>query len=103
MEALERLGRKCQLIIVTNSNRLFVGVLAQPVIRYFDHVFSTTLDFGLLKKNPDAYRRVCIEPSEMVHVGDRVLDDFNLHGVWVLMPIFSTDKTHVLVFQSSIK
>jgi len=80
VEALERLGRRYQLIIVTNSNRLFVDVLAQPVIRYFDHVFSTTSDFGLLKKNPDAYRRVCmalgIEPSEMVHVGDRVLDDF---------------------------
>lgn len=80
MEALEKLSRKYRLIVVTNSNRLFVDVLAQPIIRYFDRVFSTTSDFGLLKKNPEAYRRVCmavgVAPSQMVHIGDRVRDDF---------------------------
>jgi len=80
LTVLEKLSRKYRLIIVTNSNRLFVEVLAQPVISYFSHVFSTTSDFGLLKRNPEAYRKVCeavdVTPSEIVHIGDRVQDDF---------------------------
>jgi len=80
LTVLERLSRYFRLIMVTNSNRLFVEVLAQPLIRYFSRVFSTTSDFGLLKRNPEAYRMVCkaidVGPFEMVHIGDRVQDDF---------------------------
>ncbi|MEM2440064.1 MAG: HAD family hydrolase [Candidatus Bathyarchaeia archaeon] len=79
-EVLEKLSRKYRLIIVTNSDRLFINALAQPVLRYFDRVFSTTSEFRLLKRNPEAYERVCeamkVTPSEMVHVGDRLPDDF---------------------------
>lgn len=80
VEVLEKLSQKYRLIIVTNSNKPFVEVLAKPIIRYFDRTFSTTSEFGLLKKNPETYRKVCetldVVPSEMVHVGDRLQDDF---------------------------
>lgn len=80
VEALEELSHKYRLIMITNSNRLFVDVLAQPIIHYFDQVFSTTSEFGLLKRNPETYRKVCevmgVALFEMVHVGDRLHDDF---------------------------
>jgi putative hydrolase of the HAD superfamily len=80
LNVLKRLSQKFRLIIVTNSNRLFIDVLAQPIIQYFDHTFSATSDLGLLKKNPETYRRICevinVAPSEIVHVGDRLQDDF---------------------------
>ncbi|MEM0058657.1 MAG: HAD family hydrolase [Candidatus Bathyarchaeia archaeon] len=80
VEALGELSRKYRLIMITNSNRLFVDILAQPIIHYFDRVFSTTSEFGLLKRNPETYRKVCevmgVAPFEIVHVGDRLHDDF---------------------------
>lgn len=80
MEVLKKLSQKYRLIIITNSHRLFVEALTCPMTRYFEHVFSTTSEFGLLKGNPDTYRRVCeainVAPHEVAHVGDRVHDDF---------------------------
>ncbi|MEM2440315.1 MAG: HAD family hydrolase [Candidatus Bathyarchaeia archaeon] len=77
---LEKLSQKYRLIVVTNSNQLFVDALAQPIIRYFERAFSTTSEFGMLKKNPETYNKVCealgVAPSEVVHVGDRLQDDF---------------------------
>jgi len=80
VEVLGKLNQKYRLVIVTNSNRPFIEILAKPIIHYFERVFSTTSDFGLLKKNPETYKKVCealdVTPSEMAHVGDRLQDDF---------------------------
>ena len=82
LKELKRRGFK--LIIVTNARREFVDMeLAQLEIRdYFEHVFSSTSDFGLVKKATDLYEKVCaaceIFPSEMVHVGDDRYFDFEV-------------------------
>ena len=76
--------RGFRLIIVTNARREFV----EPELRkteienYFDRVFSSTSDFGVVKKTVNLYQRVCsvleISPQEMVHVGDDRNFDFNI-------------------------
>jgi putative hydrolase of the HAD superfamily len=80
MEVLKILSRNFQLILTTNSNMMFIKVLAKDVAHFFNRIFSATSDFGLLKKNPETYRRICmamgVKPWEVAHVGDRLLDDF---------------------------
>lgn len=68
-------------IIVSNARREFVDLEIERTDtgRYFESVFSSTSDFGLVKKSVKVFRRVCsicaIQPQEMVHVGDdRVFD-----------------------------
>jgi len=82
LEELKQRGFR--LIIVTNARREFV----EPELRkaeienYFDHVFSSTSDFGVVKKTVNLYQRVCsvleISPQEMVHVGDDRNFDFDV-------------------------
>jgi putative hydrolase of the HAD superfamily len=80
IDVLEKLSRKFKLIVITNSSRLFVNVLTDKIAHYFSRIFSATSDFGLLKKNPESYQRICqalnVKPWEMVHIGDRLQDDF---------------------------
>jgi HAD superfamily hydrolase (TIGR01549 family) len=68
-------------IIVSNARREFVDLEIErtDIGRYFESVFSSTSDFGLVKKSVKVFRRVCSIcdslPEEMVHVGDdRVFD-----------------------------
>jgi putative hydrolase of the HAD superfamily len=76
--------RGFKLIIVTNARREFVDMeLGQLKIRdYFEHVFSSTSDFGLIKKAINLYEKVCdacgVLPNEMVHVGDDQYFDFEV-------------------------
>lgn len=80
IEVLETLRPSFRLILTTNSNALFIKVLANDIAHYFSNIFSATSDFGLLKRNPETYRRICkivgVKPCEMAHVGDRLLDDY---------------------------
>ena len=84
-EVLTRLKRQgFRLIIVTNARREFADMEIEKtsIGRYFERVFSATSDFGLIKKAPDIYERVCsiceIVPKEMVHVGDDECFDFEV-------------------------
>lgn len=68
-------------IIVSNARREFVDLEIErtDIGCYFESVFSSTSDFGLVKKSVKVFRKVCsicgIPPQEMVHVGDdRVFD-----------------------------
>jgi HAD superfamily hydrolase (TIGR01549 family) len=73
-----------RLIIVTNARREFADleIKKTKIGRYFEQVFSATSDFGLIKKNPDIYKKVCdickITPREMIHVGDDERFDFEV-------------------------
>jgi len=73
-----------RLIIVTNARREFVELELRKteIENYFDRVFSSTSDFGLVKKTVNLYRRVCsileISPEEMIHVGDDRNFDFHV-------------------------
>jgi FMN phosphatase YigB (HAD superfamily) len=73
-----------RLIVVTNARREFVDLeLEKTGIRhFFEHVFSSTSDFGLIKKTVRLYQRVCsicdVSPGEMIHVGDDQCFDFDV-------------------------
>jgi len=72
------------LIIVTNARREFADMEIEKtqIGRYFERVFSATSDFGLIKKTPDLYEKVCsiceVTPKEMVHAGDDQCFDFEV-------------------------
>jgi len=76
--------RDFKLIIVTNARREFVELELRKteIENYFDRVFSSTADFGLVKKTVNLYQRVCnileISPEEMIHVGDDRNFDFHV-------------------------
>jgi putative hydrolase of the HAD superfamily len=76
--------RGVRLVIVTNARKEFVDVELGKVRieNCFEHVFSSTSDFGLIKKTVNLYRRICsildIFPQEMIHVGDDRNFDFNV-------------------------
>jgi putative hydrolase of the HAD superfamily len=73
-----------RLIIVTNARREFADLEIEKtkIGPYFERVFSATSDFGLIKKTPDIYKKVCsiceVTPKEMVHVGDDQCFDFEV-------------------------
>jgi len=87
-EVIEVLNElKCmglRLIIVTNARREFADLEIEntKIGPYFEQIFSVTSDFGLIKKTPDIYKKVCgickITPREMIHVGDDERFDFEV-------------------------
>jgi HAD superfamily hydrolase (TIGR01549 family) len=82
VHVLEELKEEHQLILTSNATREFIDVElgAAGLLGYFGQVFSSTSDFGQVKKTPDVYLKVCqavgIQPREMVHVGDHRHFDF---------------------------
>ena len=76
--------RGLRQIVVSNARREFVDLELERTNfkRYFDHVFSATSDFGLIKKSVDTFQKVCsicrVKPEEMVHVGDDLFFDFEV-------------------------
>jgi len=84
-KVLEELKQKgFRLIIVTNASSEFVELELRKtkMKNYFEHVFSSTSDFGLVKKTVNLYQRVCsileVSPQEMIHVGDDRNFDFDV-------------------------
>src|SRR5271157_2164017 len=65
-----------RMIVLTNARREFADVELETtqITRYFEHVFSATSDFGLIKNTVAAYFKMCdicnVSPLEVVHVGD---------------------------------
>lgn len=82
LEEFRHVGFK--LIIVTNARREFADLELEKtkIERYFERVFSATSDFGLIKKTPSLYEKVCsiceVTPNEMIHVGDDQCFDFEV-------------------------
>ncbi len=82
-EVFEKLREKgFRLIVVSNAHREFVDLEIEKtrINGYFQHIFSSTSDFGLLKNDPRLYRKICticqVSPQQMIHVGDDCLFDF---------------------------
>lgn len=82
-EALHELKeRGFRLLVITNAQRLFAHLELKKtgIEDCFERVFSSTSDFGLVKKTEILYQRVCglleVSPREMVHVGDDWNFDF---------------------------
>ena len=84
-EVLQQLrDQGLRVIGVTNARREFVDLeLEKTKIRhYFERVFSSTSDFGLIKKSVSLYRKVCricdVSPDEVIHVGDDQRFDYEV-------------------------
>ena len=84
-EILKKLTRSgYRLIILTNARREFVDLETERTgIRdYFERVFSSPSDFGLIKNGTSIYEKVCtaceVSPNNMIHVGDDQEFDFEV-------------------------
>ena len=79
---LERLSQAHKLIVTTNASKEFfdIELEAAGLKGYFASIFSSTSDFGEVKKTPGIYLKICqslgIKPEEMAHLGDHRLFDF---------------------------
>ena len=77
---LKDLGKNHKLIVSSNSSREFLKLELEKLDRHFHRVYSATSDFHQVKKTNQVYEEICrlldVKPSEMVHVGDLLEDDF---------------------------
>lgn len=83
-EVLASLGQHRRLVVISNATREFIEIElgATRLMERFNAVFSSTSDFGRVKKTPDVYEGVCsilgVRPETLVHVGDHELFDFDV-------------------------
>jgi putative hydrolase of the HAD superfamily len=98
-DVLEMLREKgFSLIIVTNARREFADLELEKtkILPYFERVFSSTSDFGLIKNAVSVYRKVCsicdVLPDKVVHVGDDRRFDFDVPSKLGIMA-FYLDRT----------
>lgn len=83
LPALRSLSEEYVLIVVSSAERKFLDVKldAEGIRKYFTHVFSVPSDFRTRRKSAQVFgeitTRLDIEPSEMLHVGDRKAEDYN--------------------------
>ncbi len=80
IDVLEELGEDYELVVSSNAARDFLDIEVEKIKHYFSHIFSSTSDFGEVRKTPDFYSKLCeilkVKPSEIVHVGDHWNFDF---------------------------
>jgi len=83
-DVLNRLAERYSLIVLSNAAREFIEVEMREggLAGYFDLVVSATSDFGLVKKSPEFYRRICellgVHPQQLIHVGDHWEFDYQI-------------------------
>ncbi|MCX8181828.1 MAG: HAD family hydrolase [Candidatus Methanomethyliaceae archaeon] len=79
IEVLEKLKDVYDLVIISNSSRLFLDITTRPLQRYFKHIYSTLSDLKMMK-DTQAYLEICrllsTTPSQMAHVGDSMELDY---------------------------
>jgi putative hydrolase of the HAD superfamily len=79
MDVLEGLKERFNLIVISNSSRLFLEISIEPLKKYFKHICSTLSDLGMMK-DTSAYTAVCnrmgINPCEVAHIGDSLELDY---------------------------
>jgi len=82
ISVLNELSHSYELVVTTNAYQEFFDIElgASGLSGYFTKIFSSTSDFGEVKKTPEVYLKICynlgIKPEEMAHVGDHRLFDF---------------------------
>lgn len=81
-DVLERLSERYMLIASSNAPRIFLEESIKDLCGYFEHTFSSTTDFAMVKKSQAFYSTVFdilgIGPEEMVHVGDHFEFDYEV-------------------------
>lgn len=82
IEVIHHLNGRFMLILTSNAGREFIEVEmeATGLKKFFQHTFSATSDFYLVKKTANFYLKICeilnVEPNEIVHVGDHYEFDY---------------------------
>jgi putative hydrolase of the HAD superfamily len=80
-EVLEELSTRYTLAVASNAARIFVEKELEHagIAGHFTHIVSATSDYGMVKKGPPFYVRLCadlgVSPQEVVHVGDHPIFD----------------------------
>jgi putative hydrolase of the HAD superfamily len=68
-----------RMVVNSNAPKDILEIELEPIAHYFDHIFSAPTDFNRVKVDSEYYRDICfflgVDPEEMVHVGDRWIDD----------------------------
>jgi FMN phosphatase YigB (HAD superfamily) len=82
IEVMEYLVQHHDLIVISNAAREFVEIEVNEAKlgKYFINIFSTTSDFGQVKKTSHIYRQIFgimgINPTNAIHVGDHYEFDY---------------------------
>jgi len=81
-EVLKDLSGRYELIVTSNASREFLEVSLVELEDYLDYIFSSTSDFGLVRKSHKFYWQICdilqVRPSEIAHIGDHERFDFEV-------------------------
>jgi HAD superfamily hydrolase (TIGR01493 family) len=97
-EVLGFLKDRYTLIIASNAARIFVEKELDyaGLIHYFTHIISATTDYGMVKKEPGFYRRLCsaldVSREEIIHVGDHKIFDFEVPSGLGIEAYFVSDR-----------
>ena len=84
VEVVAYLKDKYMLIVASNAARIFVEKELErtKLTHHFRHIISATTDYGVVKKEPAFYRKLCADlgvlEEEIVHVGDHRVFDFEV-------------------------
>jgi putative hydrolase of the HAD superfamily len=82
LETIKSLYGKYRLIVVSNAPKEFLKVGLEKIESYFSRIYSCTSDFGMVRKRPEVYLRICeelgVKPEQLVHVGDHYKFDYEV-------------------------
>lgn len=95
---LDRLRDRYSLVLTSNAGKEFIEIEmeATGLGKYFQHIFSATSDYRMVKKTVDFYRHICevlrVTPQEVIHIGDHYEFDY-LVPISVGIQAFFLDRT----------
>ena len=91
---VSHLAKQYQLIISSSAMREFITMelTESKMSSFFSHFFSATSDTDSAIKNPSFYKQICsklkIVPTEIVHVGDTKLLDYDYPKEIGMIPFY---------------
>jgi HAD superfamily hydrolase (TIGR01493 family) len=106
-EVVQYLKDRYVLVIASNAARIFVDKELEytDLARYFTHIVSATTDYGIVKKEPGFYRKLCsalgVSREDIVHVGDHRVFDFEVPSGLGIEAYHFADQTSDVTGQSA--